>query len=621
MAHIWQARYRLFREDYEAEINNLSNQGYRLIDICGYGFYGVDNYAAIWERSPGPAWVERHLLPQQEHQQESEALREQRFRPVCVSGYEVSGIAHYASLWEQSPGPAFAAFHHITAAQMQANTDALRQQGFRPIDVCGYVAQGQVLFTAIWEQSPMEQWEIRHNLTESQFINIHTVNTLVGFIAKRISSYEFMGQRLYAAIWEKNGHGNEPEITWTSDYDLGLTDIQRNFDAMVKRGFSPVKVNVAERLSGDDPRFSTIWHKPHLSLADEEFIDNSLRVFMTDHSVPGASVALTHRGRLVFARGYGVADTSGTPVTTNHLFRIASISKPITAVAIFKLIEADQLQLDSRVFGANAILGTTYGTPQPTASGYKPNIDMITVQHLLEHTSGWPRTDDPMFGSLNLDHAGLITLMLDRGLTTVPGSTFDYLNFGYCVLGRIIERLSGRSYADYVKRHVLTPCGISDMHIAGDTLTDRRVNEVVYFPQSGNPYGIRVSRMDAHGGWIASATDLVRFLVSVDGFATKPDILASSTIATMTTPTTALPPTDIVRYAKGWWTHVEGNRWHDGSLPGTASILLRSYHEYCWAILANSRRDGLLDPMYRDLDRLMWNVTRQITDWPAFDLF
>ena len=59
-------------------------------------------------------------------------------------------------------------------------------------------------------------------------------------------------------------------------------------------------------------------------------------------------------------------------------------------------------------------------------------------------------------------------------LTYVPGRTFDYLNFGYLLLGRVIERVSGMSYADYVRQHVLAPCGITDMHIAGDTLADPR---------------------------------------------------------------------------------------------------------------------------------------------------
>ena len=455
-------------------------------------------------------------------------------------------------------------------------------------------------------------------MTESQFLELHAHYINQGFMARRISCYEVGGQCLYAAIWENNGTGVEPETTWTSLHDIRLEAYQSAFDAMVKRGFRLVKINGIP-VSGDQPRFSTIWHKPYLSDDDETFIEQTVRTFMINHQVPGASIALTYHGRLVFANGYGIVNTeTNEPVTTNHLFRIASVSKPITAVAIFKLIEANQLQLNNGVFGTTGILGTTYGTKK-----YGPNIDQITVQHLLEHTSGWPQRFDPMFNHLDLDQGELITWMLDNvPLTTVPGKTFDYLNFGYCVLGRTIEQITGLSYANYVQQHVLKPCGISDMHIAGDMLADRRKNEVVYHPQGYNPYGFRVSRMDSHGGWIASATDLVRLLVRVDGFASKLDILSSSSIKTMVTPTTAhTPDGNSISYAKGWGTNMADNWWHMGDLPGTASILVRTHHQYGWAVLVNSRNDAQLDRMRSDLDNMMWTIIRQITDWPAFDLF
>jgi CubicO group peptidase (beta-lactamase class C family) len=107
----------------------------------------------------------------------------------------------------------------------------------------------------------------------------------------------------------------------------------------------------------------------------------------------------------------------------------------------------------------------------------------------------------------------------------------EYLhsNFGYCVLGRVIEKLTGRTYEAAVRERVLRPCGISSMRISGNTLAERAGREVVYYDQDGeDPYRMNVRRMDSHGGWLATPTDLVRFLVRVDGFPTKPDILKPS---------------------------------------------------------------------------------------------
>ena len=609
----WQARHGQTAAQFQADFDQLVAQGFRLIDLNGYSVGGVDRYAAVWEQSPGPAWQARHGLSAADHQALFTTLASQGYRPVCVSGYEVAGADRYASLWLQIDGPAWQARHGLTAAELQAEYDALIPQGFRPIDVCGYVVAGQARYAAIWEQSPGAEWVARHGLTaadyQSQFLQWQDQ----GYVLWRVSGYEVAGQTYYTAIWHKG-----PALTWWARHGLTAAAYQSEFDALLARGFRLVKVN--GYAAGGQDQYAAIWHKPYLSNDDQAFIRQTATTFMNNHGVPGVSLALAYQGRLRFAQGYGLADrATNESVTPSHLFRIASVSKPITAVAVFTLIEAGQLQLGDRVFGAGGILGTTYGT-QP----FGANIDQITVQHLLEHTSGWATAQDPMFSHFDLSQAELISWMLDNQvLTHVPGSTFEYLNFGFCLLGRVIERVTGMAYADYVQQHVLAPCGITDMQIAGDTLADRRTNEVVYYSQSSwDPYGIHVSRMDSHGGWIASASDLVRLLVSVDGFATKPDILTPASIATMDTRTTARQPNGAaIEYAKGWHTHPDGNYWHDGDIAGTASIVVRRHDEYCWAVLANSRDDARLDAMRADIDQLMKTITGRITDWPAVDLF
>jgi CubicO group peptidase (beta-lactamase class C family) len=613
MASAWQARHGLTAEQYQATFDALLSQGFRLIDVCGYGVGGVDRYAAVWEQSPGPEWQARHGISSADHQALFSTLPAQGYRPIRISGYDVGGADRYASLWQKTGGAEWRARHGISAAELQAEFDSLTPQGFRPIDVCGYTVAGQVRFAAIWDKSPVMHWVARHGLTSAEYQQLFTHLADHHYVLQCVSGYEAGGQNLYAAVWTRG-----QALTWQARHGASGAQYQTEFDALLARGYRLTRVS-GYPLAGEE-RYAGIWHKPYLSNEDEAFIRQTVTNFMTTYGVPGASVALSYQGRLVFAQGYGLANQANNePVTPQHLFRIASLSKPITATAIFRMIETGLLNLQDRVFGTNGVLGTTYGT-QP----YSTNISQITVQHLLEHTSGWAGAQDPMFDHFGLSQAQLITWMLDNEtLTHVPGSRFEYLNFGYCLLGRIIEARSGLTYADYARQQVLTPGGISDMHIAGNLLTDRRANEVVYYTQSAwNPYAIEVARMDSHGGWIASARDIVRFLVSVDGFATRPDILSSSSIGVMSTPTTAPRPNgQPAGYAKGWATNAVRNRWHDGDLPGTAALLVRSHDQYCWAILLNSRRDAQLDAMRGDLDQLMWTILARITDWPAFDLF
>jgi len=334
--------------------------------------------------------------------------------------------------------------------------------------------------------------------------------------------------------------------------------------------------------------------------------------FMKTYEIPGLGIAFVQEGRLVYDEAFGFADIEAkTTLTPAHRFRICSISKPITAVAIFRLIEEGGLRLGDRVFGSSGILQNDYG-PVPKDS----RIDDITIEHLLTHTSGgWPNDrTDPMMRQPELDHAALIstTLRHHQPLATPPGTAFAYSNFGYCLLGRVIEKVTQRPYAAFVNATILPSAGASDMEIAGNTLAERQPREVRYYyygTGKDDPYALNVRRMDSHGGWIARPAAIAAFASSLDGFS-RQSILKRGTIATMTKPSAA-----NAHYAKGWRVSGNNNWWHTGHLPGSTGFMMRTHNQLCWAALLNTRhRDDALD---RDLDRLMWTLARKVKNWHA----
>lgn len=329
--------------------------------------------------------------------------------------------------------------------------------------------------------------------------------------------------------------------------------------------------------------------------------------FMEKFSVPGFSVAFARHGQMVFKEGYGLADkTSGERVTPSNLFRIASVTKPITSVAIFSLIDESHCRLNDLVFGEKGLLKFDYGRNLPA------RVEKITLHHLLTHTCGGWQNDgsDPMFRHPDMDHKELITWTIaNQPLQNEPGAHYAYSNFGYCILGRVIEKISGKSYAEFVREHVLSRCGVKDMKIAGNSLKDRAEGEVTYYGQNGeNPYNMNVARMDSHGGWIARPADLVQFLARVDGFSAARDILPEAAIKDMTTPSAAGP-----NYACGWSVNKFHNWWHNGSLPGNSTIAVRTASGLCWAGFANTRMAGI----DLALDQLMWKMAGAVPAWRA----
>ncbi len=194
--------------------------------------------------------------------------------------------------------------------------------------------------------------------------------------------------------------------------------------------------------------------------------DNAMLNLMSTYNVPGAQLAITRQGRLVYNRGFGFADTATRDSVYPHsIFRVASVSKTITAVACMKLFEQGLLILDARVFGSNGILNDEI---------YKNIIDpkdtLITVRMLLHHSGGWNRniSGDPMFNAWNIASTmgvpappspeDVIRYVLEnKYLDYTPGTQSHYSNFGYCVLGRVIEKITGLTYENYVRSNIFLP--------------------------------------------------------------------------------------------------------------------------------------------------------------------
>lgn len=337
--------------------------------------------------------------------------------------------------------------------------------------------------------------------------------------------------------------------------------------------------------------------KPAVVQKDIAAIDAAVGTFMKAHGIPGVAIAITRNEKLVYAKGYGQHGASDpTPVTNASLFRIASISKPLTSAGIMLLVQRGVLTLDRTVFGPGGVLTGDFTSTNLAA------MSDITVDQLLHHTTGnWPNDGtDPMFAQQAKPVHELVQWALDTYPDRGKRGTYQYSNFGYCLLGRIIEKLSGKTYEKFIADEILAPAGITAMTLGGSTLAERKPNEVIYKATDDDAYSMNIARMDSHGGWLASATDLVRFAVRVDGFASKPDLLSTKTITVMTTASSSNP-----KYACGWSVNEADNWWHTGRLPGTASELIRAKKGFNWAILANAA-SGSDTTLAADMDKLLW---------------
>ncbi len=386
-----------------------------------------------------------------------------------------------------------------------------------------------------------------------------------------------------------------------------------------------------------------------------ESFDKLMTSFIEAHRLPGAALAVTRHGKLVYARGFGFADEeTKEPVQAAALFRIASVTKPFTATAVLQLADKNRFQLTDRVL--DHIPFQPYLEPGARPD---PRWHKITIRQLLHHTGGWDRDKsyDPIGIPWKIAKAlktpppvapiQIVHYMMGQPLDFDPGARYNYSNLGYLILGRLIEAITKQPYEAHVRKSVLAPLGITSMKLGRALAEHRSKGEVRYYdpkrrtgpalypPHVGQSVPLQYGAenfegFEAHGGWIASAPDLVRFASAFDQPARCP-ILSERGIETMWERPPGRAGQDANGkpadnfYACGWSVRPVGkngrNTWHNGGITGTSTLLVRRFDGLNWAVLFNTDADHKGKAPADEIDSPMHAAADAVKAWPDIDLF
>jgi CubicO group peptidase (beta-lactamase class C family) len=229
-----------------------------------------------------------------------------------------------------------------------------------------------------------------------------------------------------------------------------------------------------------------------------------------------------------------------------------------------------------------------------------------------------------------VDTRAIIRYALDKRLHFTPGTGRSYSNLGYSILGLVVEKVSGMTYEDYCRKMILEPVGIFDMTLARNLPTQKAPYEVTYHTPwdvvlkpsiygtgelvSPSYGGNDIEALGGAGAWLSTAPDLMRLLLAVDGFDTRPDILSPESIGLMTDNQNDLAPL-------GWKTTIyNGTWWRTGSFPGSAGMMKRQADGTGWVVLLNSSTwNG--PEIHSFINNLMYRVVSQLKSRKEYDLF
>ncbi len=447
------------------------------------------------------------------------------------------------------------------------------------------------------------EWMALLNLTAQQFQQAKNQYSQVGYVVGPNTSVSANGEQYYSAIWIKAGN-TKPTLVLPSEP-------------------IPVTGNVVPSMRK---------------------VDAAIQKFLLEHNVAGATIAVARNGKLSYERGFGWSNIRtkqrvqpGTPM------RISGTSKLITAVATLQLVQDGTLPIDEPILPLLVEAGAR-GAKTPKDRRWHS----LTPRHLLQHTAGWNAavTPDPMFQTATVSQElllkkpakarDIIRYQLGQRLNFSPGKQYAHSEFGYALLGRLIEIKAKRLYHHHVRERVLKPAGMSDTKIGKTRLKDRYRGETNYYMQrlkTGAAFwsasvsrikaGSRtiatpdivaapdgafdVETMAACSGWTSTASDLCRLMLAIDR--EREPLLNKKTRLLMK------ERSELMKKAPQWYgcgiwvspNQSEGPEriWHGGLMAGSSAIVVQRTDGIVWSAVFNTDVDPSGQPIAKLVETTM----------------
>jgi CubicO group peptidase (beta-lactamase class C family) len=236
--------------------------------------------------------------------------------------------------------------------------------------------------------------------------------------------------------------------------------------------------------------------------------------------VPSVSVAVMRDGKVLMEGAWGRADVNkNREASSASVYPIGSVSKEFTAALVLKLVDRGRLSLTDPI--------------GKYLQGLTPDLSGVTIEQLLNHTSGVPRdvrNPETRFESMSSDM--LIQMAARAKLATKPGTAYAYSNAGYMLLGALVENVAGRPYGVALHDDIAAPLGLTTLTQCGDPKPGEAIGYMLSDGKLGPPTGIHHSQLLGAGGVCTTAADLVRWRHALH----RGRVLSAKSYAAMTTP-------------------------------------------------------------------------------------
>jgi CubicO group peptidase (beta-lactamase class C family) len=639
--------------DHQAHFDDLFPKGWRITSLSVYGARGDERYAAVWVKRPGPDWSAVHGVNGSGYQTAFDDAVAAGFKPLLLAATGPANDPVFAGTFQRVPGPVPLTRFGLVRGSVNdpATIDhwiaQARTNGWMPTNIAVYGTAPDLRYAGIWVANPQGICWTLDGLGDTSAEYQSRFDAVVPARARPVQVAVSPDVR-YASIFSDDLLGD-----WFARHGLTSAGYQQVFDEFVPKGFWPVSVQGGG--VGSHARFAAIfgksdqplplsWRPPTGPVANAS-IDDVMRQAMERHRIRGAGLALVRGGRLIYARGYTLAESGYPTVRPTTRFRQASVSKTIVALGIHRLIQEGRLTLGTRV---QDVLNLTRPNGNPVPSTFRN----VTIQHLLEHRSGLPTNPygiEPTVADA-FTAAGTPTSLpvngkqTDRYMVTLPASAPPqppmYNNWGYFLLGHVLMAKTGKpTLTAALNQLLLKPLSITGMRLSRTRVEGQAPGEARYHPTvfatgpsvvepdrrlrvSGYGGFWNLERDDGGGGLSGSVVDVARLLAMLDVRRTNP-VLKPKTIKNLFTLAAGgghgFDYAQVVDAAKGHYYGMKG-----GSLPESSQNCARYRTDdysmvVCWNRSDIGEGSGGDAWWYPDFPAVL-GIARS-SRWSAGDLF
>ncbi len=672
---IFACLFDLTHDEYQEFVEKLRTDGYRLTQVDGYPTSEGVRFAGLWIRDiESKLTASAHGKTSSEYQDYFDDLNERGYRIECVSGYLAeSGSPKYASFFNDGSFHSMHSHHRMDTHEYQDKFEEYAALGYALTWINGYSNGQESRYAGIWSKHGNHDFKGRHNLPSADYQSTYLDLENQGYRIKVVSAHQAAGQTFFAGLWVRETgydpagrHNSSPEQFETQCREFAYQDFMPTCISGYQEGNK-------DRMAGVFVKLKRNWS---VTGRGHDFLlpfDATIKDLMQQNQVPAGSLAITRNGNLILAKGYSLITEYEDTVYPTSLFRLASVSKSLTGAAIVKLVEEGKIALTDKLANLISLPGEVKDT----------RVFDITVNHLLHHVGGWdfhvtdlqPTSNDSAISRelgiplpitqesiMKFMNAKKDQLQFDPGSGNEKWPTFDpvtkasefpYSNYGYMLLGRIIEEVTGESYESFVQRTLLAPLGISRMRIARSLIGKTLPGEVLYHtgvpkfdpaagPDFSNRFNFRVNVMAeggpsnvmmqyggqfnfansaAGGGWVASAVDLVRFVSELDDPNTCAILKKSSVNELFRQYLEFGDCGKNQHYGCGWYvTRGANEEMNGGTMEGTKTTIIRWRDKgasFTAALLFNKFDDNLI---WDGKTRIL-NTAKSISLWPSVNFW